>query len=442
MNALYTLCHSLQATWTVILLIFSVISAHAQLPGLPSAADTVRAMPGINLDDVYVAPSAVDTKEWLLLNKDIQLELDGAVHNLYNFKFDKADKQFRSLRRRYPNHPMPYFLLGLSTWWKIMPSNTYNEQYDKLFFAYLDTAITKAQRLYDADNNNYEASFFLSAAYGFDARLHAERHDWRKATVSSKRSLTYLQKSREANGLSPEFAFGEGLFNYYAVWIAEEYPWLRPVLLFFPKGNRETGLAQLNDVAQHGFYTGIEARFFRMRILGSARENNIAAALDAARSLAHDFPDNACFARTYASNSFAEGEFAECEKASRDILAKLNKGMTGYEGFSGRVASYYLGYMMQNRYRNLAAAQDYYKRCIVFSESVGQTKGGYYLFSLASLGRLAASSRDVNAARRYFQQVVTIAEHKSDLYKEARAYLKKNPAGAAAIMMPSLAMGS
>ena len=139
------------------------------------------------------------------------------MHNRYDFKFDKADRQFRSLRRRYPQHPMPYFLLGRSAWWKILPSNAQNTPYNRVFFAYLDTAIVKAQRLYDADQQNYEATFFLAAAYGFDARLHAERRDWRKATMSSKRSLTYLQKSRVANGLSPEFAFGEGLSNYYAV---------------------------------------------------------------------------------------------------------------------------------------------------------------------------------------------------------------------------------
>ncbi|MFD2720989.1 tol-pal system protein YbgF [Hymenobacter monticola] len=406
---------------------FSLTSALAQVPAaLPSAADTVRAMPEVALDDVVVAPAAVDTKEWLLLNADIQTELDGAVHNLYNFKFDQAERQFRSLRRRYPQHPMPYFLLGLSTWWKIMPSNTYNQQYDKTFFAYMDTATTKAQKLYDADNNNYEASFFLSAAYGFDARLHAERHDWRKATVSSKRALTYLQKSREANGLSPEFVFGEGLFNYYAVWIAEEYRWLRPVLWFFPKGNRTTGLAQLDDVAQHGFYTAAEARFFRMRILGSPRENNTAGALAVARDLTRDFPDNSCFQRARAQNAFAEGELTECERTSRDILAKVNKGLPGYEGFSGRAAAYYLGYVEQHRYHNFAAAQDFYQRCMVFSESVGQTKGGYYLFAAAGLGRLAAQASNRPLAQRYFQVVLQQAERKSDLYQEANRYLKKN----------------
>ena len=321
---------ALFTTWWLALSAF--LLAFAAPVGWAQRIDTARAVPPpptVALDSVAVAPQALDTKGWLLLNPDIQTELDGAVHNLYNFQFDKAERQFRSLRRRYPQHPMPYFLLGLSTWWKIMPSNSRNEQYDRVFFAYLDTAIVKAQRLYDADNQNYEATFFLAAAYGFDARLHAERSDWRKATVSSKRSLTYLQKSRAANGLSPDFAFGEGLFNYYAVWIADEYPWLRPVLLFFPKGNQQLGLAQLNTAAQQGFYTGTEARYFQMRILGSAREHRPAESLVMARSLARDFPDNACFARSYASQCFTEGEFADLESTSRDILTKLGKTTEG-----------------------------------------------------------------------------------------------------------------
>ena len=436
-------CYSLRRLLSFIGLasLLTLGAGQAQVLRSP-APDTLPIMQQVALDSVTVAPVAVDTKEWLLLNKDIQTELDGAVHNLYNFKFDKAEKQFRSLRRRYPQHPMAYFLMGLSTWWKIMPSNTVSEQYDKTFYAYLDTAIVKAQRLYDADHQNYEASFFLSAAYGFDARLHAERHDWRKATVSSKRSLTYLQKSREANGLSPEFAFGEGLFNYYAVWIAEEYPWLRPVLLFFPKGDKQKGLAQLQTVAQKGFYTGIEARFFQMRIMASERENKVDEALLTARSLVREFPDNAYFARSYANNAFMEGELAECEQTSRDILNKLNKGLPGYEGFSGRVASYYLGYVMQTRYRDYAKARDYYQRCLVFSESIQQTKGGYYLFSLSNLGRIAAANRDVTEACRYYEQVLAQAERKSERYKEARAYLSKHPAAATAVPSHHIALSS
>ncbi|SFQ46903.1 tol-pal system protein YbgF [Hymenobacter arizonensis] len=401
-------------------LLFLPLLSMAQKP------DTMRIPPPMKtvaLDSVGVLPSAIDTKGWLLLDKDIQLELDGAVYNIYNFKYEKAEKQFRSLRRRYPNHPMPYFLLGLSTWWKIVPTNIQTQQYDKLFFAYMDTAVTKAQKLYDADNNNYEASFFLSAAYGFSARMHGERHDWRKATVNSRRSLNYLKKSQEANSLSPEFQFGQALLNYYAVWISENYPLLKPVLLFFPRGDKKLGLQQLRNVATNGFYTATEARVYLMRILKN-EENNAEEALPVAKYLATTYPDNGYFQRFYAHLAYDQGDFADCERVSREILDKISKGMPGYEGVSGRYASYFLGYLMQNRYRDFAKAKDYFQRCIVFSESTGDTSGGFYLYANMNLARLAVKDKDAVAAKRYYEVVADKAERKSEQYKEAKAWLK------------------
>lgn len=384
----------------------------------------------IELQNIDVAPAAIETKGWLLLDKDIQTELDGAVTNLYNFKFDKAERQFLSLRRRYPNHPMAYFLMGLSTWWKIMPSNTEDKQYDRRFFAYMDTAITKADKLYDRDDKNLEACFFLAAAYGFNARLHAERHDWRKATVASRRALDNLNRSKEANGLSPEFLFGQALFNYYAVWIGEEYPWLRPVLLFFPKGDRELGLKQLRMVANNGVYVGPEAKVFMMRIYNSERENKALEALPIARQLALAYPDNAYFQRYYAILCFYQGQLRECERVSRDILDKLNRGMPGYEAISGRYATYFLGWLMQNRDKDYAKAQDSYQRCIVFAEAAGHTEGGFYLYANGNLAKIAAQRKDATAARRYYQIVLDKAEHKSPIYNEAKAYLKTHKATA------------
>jgi hypothetical protein len=407
-------------SWTVLVFFIISINAFAQSPD----TTLVNGMRNINLENVDVAPSVVDTKSWLLLNQDIQIELDGAVHNLYNSKHDQAEKQFRSLRRRYPQHPMPYFLMGLSTWWKIMPSNVTNTIYDKIFFAYMDTAITKGERLYEIDNKNYEACFFLAAAYGFDARLHAERHDLRRATVSSKRALDYLDKSKEANGLSPEFLLGQGLFNYYAAWISDEHPWLRPILLLFPKGNRQAGLQQIKSVAENGMYAGPEAKFFLMKILGSEQENNSTGALQVARQLATTYPDNGYFERYYAMLCFNNGEHRKCEQVSLDILDKLNRGMPGYEGFSGRYATYYLGWLNQNKYKNASKAKDYFQRCVVFSEATGQTGVGYYVHANYNLAKIADEENNVSAARRYYQVVLEKAERKSDIYNEAKDYLK------------------
>jgi hypothetical protein len=387
--------------------------------------DTTRRRPPIQLDSVVVLPDAINTKKWLLLDKDIQLELDGAVQNLYNFKFDKAEKQFRSLRRRYPQHPMPYFLLGLSQWWKIVPSNVQVKLYDRPFFAYMDTAITKAEIQYKADDKNYEACFFLSAAYGFAARLHAERKNWGKATVYSKEALNYLAKSQEANGLSPEFLFGQALMNYYAPWISDNYPLLRPVLLFFPKGNKQLGLQQLRNVADNGFYTAPEAQFFLMKILYND-ENDPAAALPVARKLVAAYPDNAYFQRFCALVCYNRGEYDECEKLSRDILDKLNRGLPGYEAVSGRYATFFLAWLQENRYDDPVKAADYYQRCVVFAESTGDTGPGFYVLANQHLARLAADRRDVAAARRYYAVVQDKADRKSSEYREAKEYLKQH----------------
>jgi len=412
----------LQKTFFVLLLALLSFPVLAQQPDTAKHAQPIR---NIEVENVDVMPAAISTKGWLLLDKDIQTELDGAVQNLYNFKFDKAEKQFRSLRRRYPHHPMPYFLLGLSTWWKIVPSNVQTKQYDNIFFAYMDTAIVNGEKLYEADHKNYEACFFLSAAYGFDARLHAERKDWRKATVSSKKSLDYLDKSKEANGLSPEFLFGQALFNYYAVWIPENYPLLKPVLLFFPKGNKQLGIQQLRNVADNGFYVGLEAKTFLMRILNN-EENNPALAMPISRYLATNYPDNAYFQRFYDLLCFNNGEFRECERISREILDKLNRGMPGYEAISGRYATYFLGWLMQNKYKDITKAKDYYQRCIVFAESTNDTAGGFYLYSNLNLARLAEREKDNTTARRYYEAIVEHADHDLEQYKEAKAYLRKN----------------
>jgi hypothetical protein len=409
----------------VLSLLAGSLSARAQ--GQKPATPSVPPMREIALDSVRAVPQALDIAGWLLLDKDIQLELGGAVQNLYNFKFMKAEKQFHSLQRRYPQHPMAYFLLGLSTWWRMMPNNVTDTRYDKLFLAYLDTAQTKAEALYKADAHNYEACFFLAAAHGMEARLHAERHNWRKATVSSRRALIYFEKSQEANGLSSEFLFGEGLFNYYAVWIGEEYKWLRPVLFFFPKGDRARGLAQLQQVGRTAFYTSTEANFFLVTILNSDREKKTADAYALARQLATQFPDNSRFQLDYAKLAFKLGKFEESEAASLSVLRKYAAGQVGYEAYSGRAATYIMGYLMQYKYHDLPQAKDYYQRCIAYSEQAGVAKQGYYIFAEAGLARLALQTSDHATARRYYRAVLEHSDNGEESYLEARDWLRKHP---------------
>jgi len=124
----------------------------------------------------------------LLNDLIMQIEVTQAVNDMYNFKFDLAEKQFYWVMQKYDWHPLPYFLMGLSTWWKIVP-NYENTQYDDKFFAYMDSTIQKAEELYSVDSTKIEGSFFLSAAYGFKGRILSERKKWSAVFLTSQGTM-------------------------------------------------------------------------------------------------------------------------------------------------------------------------------------------------------------------------------------------------------------
>ncbi len=354
----------------------------------------------------------------------VQNECTEAVNALYNFKFEQADMGFRWLKFKHPTHPLSYFLLGLCEWWKIMP-NVENTQYDDKFLHYMDTTIILAKDIYKKDETNYEAKFFLAAAYGFKGRLHAERKHWTKATLASRNALEFLKKGRTPNELSPEFLFGDALYNYYAVWIADNYKFLRPIISLFPKGNKELGMQQLDKVTRYAFYTRTEAQYFLMRIYAN-EEGNLSKAYPIAEYLAKTFPDNAYFERNYARLSYEMGKLTEAEKASRSILDKVQKKMVGYEGTSGRYAAFYLGYMYLYNYRDKEKAKEYLLQVNEFSKQTNSLEAGYNIYSLLYQFRIAKEESKKEVAIALCEQITDLAEKNQAAYKEAKEYLKLN----------------
>ncbi|MCS7019194.1 MAG: tol-pal system protein YbgF [Cytophagales bacterium] len=367
----------------------------------------------------------IDSVDMLLTNVAIQVECTQAINDMYNFKFRQAESIFQWLRRTYPEHPLPYFLMGLSQWWRIMP-NPDNTQYDERFLAYLDTAIEKGEKWLDRGKpkQKIEAAFFLAAAWGFKGRLYSDRKQWAKATFAGKRALKYMELAADQNDLSPELLFGDGLYNYYSIWVPENYPVLKPVLWFFKKGDKALGIAQLEKVVADAFYTKTEAMNFLMRIY--ADENMPEKSFETARYLHKTFPDNPYFHRYYARLLYQRGQFYELESVAKSIIEKIDRGEPGYEEVSGRYASFYLAHLYRVAYRDKQRAKQYYERTVEFAERLQAYEAGYYLHALAELAQIADADKDILQAKKYYQKIVEHAEKKHPTYKEAKEYLQKH----------------
>jgi tetratricopeptide (TPR) repeat protein len=370
-----------------------------------------------------------DTTIILISDINVQLECTQALNDLYNFKFEKAENQFQYLRAKYRWHPLPYFLMGLIEWWKIMP-NTADQSHDDKFLAYMDTTIFVGENLFKRfPEYKTEAAFFLSAAHGFKGRLYSDedRKNWRKAAAAGKSALEYLEVCKQKENLSIELLFGDALYNYFSEWVPENYPALKPVMWFFPKGNKVLGLKQLKEVSYNAFYTRTEAMVWLMRILNSY-ENDQPRALQISEYLHTQYPDNPFFHRYYARMLYSLGRYAEADQVCRQILERIETQQLGYEATSGRYAAFFLGQIFEAR-RKYDDAKKYYQMCMKFAEQIKATESGYYLYSMIALGEIAEKQGNKAEARKYFKEVKKRADRKDEAYKDAKRRLKKMERG-------------
>lgn len=357
----------------------------------------------------------------LLQNPFIQMESAEAINSMYNFEFEKSKSHFVYLKKQYPWHPLPYLLIGLNYWWRIVPDYQITK-WDDLFLAYMDSTEVLAKKLRN-EHNEIEGAFFLAASYAFEGRLYSERGQYRKAAIAGKNSLKYLKECRGNEAYSPELLFGDALFNYYAQWIRENYPLLKPLMILFPKGDKEKGIEQLKEVARNSFYSRTEAQYYLMRLL-ALEENDIPGGLQVAEYLNKSFPENAYFERFYARLLYQRGRYSQAQKVSERILKKIENGQIGYAKNSGRYAGFFLGHIHFLR-RKYSIAKEYYQLGIEHSEAVGATDKGYYIYSWLHLGMIAEKEEDPELAKMHYQKVRKLTKRKHAANKQAKRRLSE-----------------
>lgn len=357
----------------------------------------------------------------ILTNPHIQFEATEAIDDMYNFNFERAKNGFNALKKQYGWHPLPYFLQGMNNWWQIIP-HIPNETYDEAFYAEMDTALILSKRLYE-EVNEVEGAFFLAITHAFRGRLLSERGQYAKSAVAGRNTLKYLGEVRGKTDYSPEILFADALFNYYAVWIRENYPLLRPIMALFPKGDKGLGIAQLKEVANNAFYSRTEAQYYLMRLL-ALEENDMIGGMRMASYLHESYPNNAYFHRFYARLLYQTGKYRQASVESKLILARVDSAYQGYESNSARYASFYLGHINELQY-NYEEAIGYFNLAIEHSEKIGATDKGYYFYSFLHLGRIEEKNGNKDKAREYYKKVRKVSKRSHGANKQAKAALRR-----------------
>jgi tetratricopeptide (TPR) repeat protein len=263
------------------------------------------------------------------------------IDKLYNYEFDKADSDFTEVIRQRSDHPVGYFFRAMIQWERII-SNFDDESQDDKLYQLLDVVIEMCEKRLDEHPDDVTALFFNGGAVGFRGRLRANRGKWVGAANDGIVALPLVRKAYELEPNNYDVLLGIGIYNYYASVIPEKYPIVKPVMIFFPSGDRKKGLEQLRQASQNAKYAKVEAMYFLMQNY-FVYEKDFASALELARKLNAKYPNNSMFHRYVGRCLVSTGHLDEAKDIFLEIEKRCSKKQLGYDAYDAREACYYLG---------------------------------------------------------------------------------------------------
>ncbi len=272
------------------------------------------------------------------------------ISYIYHLQFDSAQIGFDKIIREKPNDPAGYFFDAMIVWWKIN-INKENASLDELFNQKADKVIEVADRILDRNENDQYALFYKGGALGYKGLVSSLRENWFGAAENGKEALNLLQSAYDIDPQNKDVIFGVGLYNYFAEYVPEVYPVVKPLMLIFPKGDKLKGLSQIKESALSAKFAKTEARFV-LAYLYLIYEKNYTESEIYAKSLHEEFPENPVFEK-YLNNSYTGlGKWIDALAGWSRVLEKIDSNKAGYDGRGlNREANYYsaLSYVKMGR---------------------------------------------------------------------------------------------
>ncbi len=345
------------------------------------------------------------------------------INQIYSIKFEEAEKTFRGLIADYPKHPAGRFFLAMIDWWRIRLDSD-NEDYDEIFYQKLEDVIYFCEELLEENPENVDALFFLGGSIGFRGRLRIMRESWLKAADDGREALPIVEEAAMLDPDNLDVQLGFGIYNYYAEVIPDKYPFVKPLMIFFPSGDKELGIKQLKKTAENGLYAKHEARYFLMNLYYEF-ENDLKSAEQYGNMLTNSFPDNPVFERWRGRIAVKKGDWNTADSLFRSILKKAEQKLPGYDMLNvKREAVYYIG--NQYKIRTIPdSALVYFQKCIYYSNKIpSEEESGFLINATLYAGMMKELQKKYTEAEEYYRKVLEMREF-SNSHSLAESYLDK-----------------
>jgi len=332
--------------------------------------------------------------------------IEKGIMYVYHLKFDSAEMQFNKVKSMEPRNPAGYFFDALVEWWKINLDKT-DESRDEEFYERIEKVVDVADEILDENEYDVNALLYKGGALGYRGLVRSLRDSWLKAAEDGKEALNLLKKASDLNPANKDALLGIGIYNFFAEYVPERYPIVKPLMIIFPKGDKVKGLFQIKEAASNSKFGKYEARFI-LAFLYLKYEKNFYECESYSRNLFQEFPENPVFEK-YLYNSYVGlGKWYEAINGWEAVLQKNLNGQPGYNNLSlQREANYYIA-LSFSKLGRILEAEKYLLKSEEITKIIDKEDTAFGAFTYLLLGMLHDAKGNKDLAYEYYDKVISM----------------------------------
>ena len=253
---------------------------------------------------------------------DLMQNYSEIMRSIYNYEFDQANRLIKNSSTNSNQNELDMLKSNLA-WWQIVSGELSESQWTSSYEETTSAVIKRLSKKAQDSINNDELAILLHS-YFLRTRYNMLRGDYFDGMKDLQNCLAYTKKSLNRSDESESLNLGAGLYNYLIAKSYDEYLLLRPYLSFYPSGNADLGLQQIQACQNsENRLIRTEARYFLMKIFNEW-EDNQERSLEYCTMLCKDYPQNLIFKiyRIELLHSMENKEFNSEILAYRSLLRK------------------------------------------------------------------------------------------------------------------------
>jgi hypothetical protein len=339
----------------------------------------------------------------VLQDQQVFDKIKEGVVSIYNFQFEDASDVSDYLGKRCQECALYYLFKGMEIYWKNFPL-TPGSKNAEIFENYLEKGISLAEGKLKKDGSDAENLLSALGSAGLLLLYYSDNGLSGKVISLAPKTYQWVMKSFEFTKTYKDFYFITGLYNYYREAYASAHPIYRPVLVFFPHGNKKLGLQQLKIAADSSIFLAAESMTFLAGIYQDFERDPVKA-ITYSKKLKETFPKNHEYKIQYIRDLLVIKKFGEAESLLNSLpYDMLNK-------YYQSQIDVFRGVIQEQKYKNLKQAEQLYWSGINKSEAYGPLGAEYTSYGYFGLTRINNAAGNNKNAKQYHKKARELSSY-------------------------------